>query len=88
MAVGFGEALGFGLAEGFGEALGFGVAVGVGLALGVGAGEIFGSGKTIGGSTLKRSTVILAPGAFPLGILDKKNGPTTTAFGSVPRNFS
>ena len=67
---------------------GLGLAEGVANGLGDGLGLTDGSGKTIGGSTLKRSTDTLTPAALPVGIFVKKNGPTSTAFGAVPRSFS
>ena len=71
-----GEAVGFGEADtdGFGLAVGDAEGLGVALWLGFGAavGDALGSGSTIGGSTLKRSTLTLTPAVLPVGIFDKK----------------
>ena len=98
MAVGFGVAVAFGVAVGFGvadtdgfglaDALGDGLGLALGVALGDADGDALGSGSTIGGSTLKRSTLTLTPAALPVGIFDKKYGPTSAALAEVPRSFS
>ena len=88
MVLGLGDETGVGLALANGLAEGLGLADGVADGLGDGLGLTDGSGKTIGGSTLKRSTETLTPAALPVGIFVKKNGPTSTAFGAVPRSFS